>query len=79
MGWTTGFRLHAEATDVPPLHRAQTALRPTQTPMKWAPEALFPGVKLQGLPADHSPPSSAEIKNGGAITPLPHMSLWSGA
>jgi hypothetical protein len=22
------------------------------------------------------PPSSAEVKNGGAITPFPHMSLW---
>jgi hypothetical protein len=26
--------------------------------------------------ADHSPPSSAEVKNDGAIPPLPHMSPW---
>jgi hypothetical protein len=33
---------------------------------------LFPeGVKRPGSEADHSPPSSAEIKNGGAISPLP--------
>jgi hypothetical protein len=27
----------------------------------------LPGVKRPGREADHSPPSSAEIKNGGAI------------
>jgi hypothetical protein len=26
--------------------------------------------------ADHSSPTSAEVKNGGAIPPLPHMSSW---
>jgi hypothetical protein len=34
----------------------------------------FPGVNHPGYEADHSPPSSAEIKNGGAIPPLLHMS-----
>jgi hypothetical protein len=29
--------------------------------------------------AVHSPPSSAEIKNGEAILPLPYMSSWNGA
>jgi hypothetical protein len=29
------------------------------------------GVKWQGLEANHSPSSSAGIKNDGAITPLP--------
>jgi hypothetical protein len=29
--------------------------------------------------ADHSPPSSAEVKNGGARPPLPHMSSWHSA
>jgi hypothetical protein len=29
------------------------------------------GVKRQGREADHSPPSSAEVKNGGAIPPIP--------
>jgi hypothetical protein len=39
---------------------------------------LFPrGVKRQGREADHSPPSSAEVKNGGAIPPLPYMSWHS--
>jgi hypothetical protein len=33
----------------------------------WGP----PSVKRQGCEADHSPPSSAEFKNGGAILPRP--------
>jgi hypothetical protein len=35
------------------------------------PVALSPGGE-----ADHSPPSSIEVKNGGAIPPLPNMSSW---
>jgi hypothetical protein len=31
------------------------------------------GVKQQGREADHSLPSSAEVKNGGAMPGLPHM------
>jgi hypothetical protein len=33
------------------------------------------GVKRQECEADHLYPSSAKVKNGGAIPPLPHMSL----
>jgi hypothetical protein len=32
-----------------------------------------------GHEADHSPPSDAKVKNGGAIPPLPHVSLWHSA
>jgi hypothetical protein len=35
-----------------------------------------PGVKRQEHKADHSPPSGVEVKNDGAIPPLPHMSSW---
>jgi hypothetical protein len=41
--------------------------------------ASCPGSKAAGREADHSPPSSADVKNGGAIPPLPHMSSWHGA
>jgi hypothetical protein len=34
------------------------------------------GVKRQRCEADQSPPSNAEVKNGGAILPLPHVPLW---
>jgi hypothetical protein len=34
-------------------------------------EGCFPGDRAAGGEADHSRPSSAEVKNGGAIPPLP--------
>jgi hypothetical protein len=52
---------------------------PTQPPIQWVPGALSPGVKRQGREADHSLPSSAEVKNGGAISPLLHTSSWNSA
>jgi hypothetical protein len=41
---------------------SKTALGPTQPPIQWVPGALSLGVKRPGREADHSPPSSAEIK-----------------
>jgi hypothetical protein len=35
---------------------------------------FLPRVRRQVREADHSPPSSAEVKNGGAISPLTHTS-----
>jgi hypothetical protein len=43
------------------------ALWPIQPPIQWAPWALSSGVRRSGSEVDHSPPSSAEVKNGGAI------------
>jgi hypothetical protein len=39
-----------------------TALGPTHPPIQWVPGALSLGVKRQGREADHSRPSSAEVK-----------------
>jgi hypothetical protein len=36
--------------------------RSTQPPIQWVPGALSLGVKQLGHEADHSPPSSAEVK-----------------
>jgi hypothetical protein len=36
----------------------------TQPGIQWVPGPFPRGVKWQGLHSDHSPPSSAEIKNG---------------
>jgi hypothetical protein len=36
--------------------------------------ALSSGLKRPEREADHSPLSSAEVKNGGAMPALPHMS-----
>jgi hypothetical protein len=51
---------------------SRPALRPTQPPIQWVPVALSPAVKLRGREADHSPPSSAEVKNAWrcASTPI---------
>jgi hypothetical protein len=54
---------------------SKPALGPTHTPIRWVPEAPFAGIKLPEREADHSPTSSAEIKNGGVITPLPDFSM----
>jgi hypothetical protein len=50
---------------------SRPALGLTQHPIQWV---LW--VKQPGCKADHSPPSGAEIKNGGAVLPLIHVSSW---
>jgi len=47
---------------------SRTALGPTQRPMQWVPGALSLGVKRPGRETDHSPPSSAEVKNAWSYT-----------
>jgi hypothetical protein len=49
---------------------SRPVLRPTQPPIQWVPGASSPGIKRQKRQADHSSPSSAMIKNYGAIPPL---------
>jgi hypothetical protein len=39
----------------------------TQPPIQPVPGTISPGVKRQGRIADHSPPSSANVKNGSAM------------
>jgi hypothetical protein len=39
-----------------------TTLGPTQPPIQWVPGAFSLGIKRSGREADHSPPSSAEVK-----------------
>jgi hypothetical protein len=50
---------------------SRQTLGPIQSPIRWVPWALSWGVKQPGHEADHSSPSSAEVKNDGAIPPLP--------
>jgi hypothetical protein len=58
---------------------SRRTLGPTQPHIQWLAGAISPGVKRPGREADHSSPSSAEVKNGGAIPPLPPMSSWHSA
>jgi hypothetical protein len=51
-----------EGQDFSPLHVVQTGSGAHQ-PIQWVPGALSPGVKRPGREADHSPPTSAAVKN----------------
>jgi hypothetical protein len=53
---------------------SRPALRPTQPPIQWEPGTLLLGVKRPVREADHSPPSSTEVKKTWAIPPLPSTS-----
>jgi hypothetical protein len=52
------------------------ALGPTQLPIQWVPAALSPEVKRPGREADHSPPSSAEVKNAWRYISHSNTSAW---
>jgi hypothetical protein len=58
---------------------SRRVLGPTQPPIRRVPATLSPGLKRPGREADHSPPTSAEAKNSGAIPVLPHTSSRPGA
>jgi hypothetical protein len=82
MGWTIGvlgfdFRRGFEIFLFTTAFK--TVLGPTQPPIKWVPGALSLGVKRPGREADHSPPSSAEVKNAWNYTSTPNTSSWRGA
>jgi hypothetical protein len=49
---------------------SRTDLDPTQPPIQRVLGAFSLGVKRQGHEAEHSTPSSAEVKNSGAESPL---------
>jgi hypothetical protein len=38
-----------------------------------------PGIRRTECEADHSPPSSAEVKNAWTYVTIPHKSSWRGA
>jgi hypothetical protein len=50
-------------------------LGPSQPTIQCTRGALSPGVERPRLEANHSRPSIADIKNDGAIPPLPHTYL----
>jgi hypothetical protein len=50
---------------------SNTALWPAQPPIQWVPAVLSPGVKRPRREADHSPATSAEVKNAWSYTSTP--------
>jgi hypothetical protein len=81
MGWTAGIRYPTEERDFSLPYSAQSLgfqtgsgvhpVHPATSPM--ATGALSLRVKRQGREADHLPPSSAEVRNGGTIPPFRHV------
>jgi hypothetical protein len=56
------------------------ALGPTQPLIQWVPEALSLSIKRPGREVNHSPPSSAKVKNVcEAVPPLHNTPAWRGA
>jgi hypothetical protein len=57
---------------------SKLALGPTQL-LQWILGAVSLRVKQLGYETDHSPTSSAEVKNCGTIPSFPHSSSWHNA
>jgi hypothetical protein len=76
VGCTTGIRFSAEAKDISVLHRVETDSGAHLFSYPISTGALSPEVKRPGREADHAPPSSADVKNGGAIPALPNIFSW---
>jgi hypothetical protein len=79
MGWMAGVRFLEGACDFSLLHSIRTGsgAYPASFPVDAG--GSFPGVKAARHEAGHSPPSSAEVRNGGSIPPLPYTSSWCSA
>jgi hypothetical protein len=67
-----------EGQDFSLLHNVQTGSKAHPASYPVGTGTISRGVKRPGLEADHSPPSSAEVKSGRAMPSLPHTSLWRG-
>jgi hypothetical protein len=78
VGWTAGVRFPVVQI-FSLFHRAQTGSGVHPTPIQWIPRDLSSELKRSGRESDHSTPSSAEVKNGGALLPTPHTFSWHSA
>jgi hypothetical protein len=48
-------------------------LGPIEPPIRWVPWSIYQRVRKPVRETDHSPPSLAEVKNGGAIPPFSYL------
>jgi hypothetical protein len=83
MGWTTGvlgFNSQWGLGIFLSTTESRMALGPAQPPIQWVPGALSLGVKQPGREADHSPPSSAKVKECMELyLHSPNTPSWCGA
>jgi hypothetical protein len=56
-----------------------SSFRPALASYPMGTRAISAGLNWPGREADHSPSSSAEVKNDGAVPALPHLSAWPSA
>jgi hypothetical protein len=79
MGWMIGVRFPAGAGNFS-IHRVETGSGPHPASYPMRTRGSFPGGKAAGGEADHSPPSSAEVKNAWSYTSTPpNEPSWRGA
>jgi hypothetical protein len=71
MDWTTRVLFPAEERNFLYYKEPRVALGLTPPRVVWVPAVSSPRVKRPKRETDHLPPSSTEIKNSGAIPPLP--------
>jgi hypothetical protein len=68
-GWIVGDSSPGGGWEIfPSTTASRPALGTTQPPIQWVPAAFFLGLKRPVCEADHSPPSSAEVKNAWSYT-----------
>jgi hypothetical protein len=71
-GWLRGQSLGPSEGKISLLSiPSRPVLVPTHPPIQWVLQALFSGVKWQRHEADHSPQSSAEVKNTWSYNSTP--------
>jgi hypothetical protein len=78
MEWTTGVRFPMGTRDISPPHSIQSSSGVHPPSYLMGTRGLSQVIKRLGRKADHSLISSANVKNDGNITPLPHMSSCRG-
>jgi hypothetical protein len=77
MGWTIVFRGFdsRRGLGIFLFTAFRQALGPTEPPIQWVSEAVSLGVKQPGREGDHSPPSSAYVKNAWRYNSIPPIRL----